>query len=124
MDLHKFSKIGPFKRKSPPKIHLEDETERHITIVLDDRAEEQVNTSLDVDLPQIAMGNETVRNYAHFWEIKKFKQRSNSSKPFKIKSKQGHVRQNDATHMNSTMTDGTVITKTEKSKNLSGHKTS
>ena len=82
-----------------------------------------MNTSLDVELPQIAMGNETVRNYAHFWEIKKFKQRSNSSKPFKIKSKQGHVRQN-ATHMNSTMTDGTVITKTEKSKNLSGHKTS
>ena len=73
MDLHDWKKVSLYKQKSPPKILLEGESERHITLVLDDRTEEQLNTSLDVDLPQIAMGNETVRNYAHFWEVKKFK---------------------------------------------------
>ena len=73
--------------QSPPNLPVNAEKRHKIALVSNHKNELEVNTSLDMTFPEIAMGNETVRNYAHFWDEKlnKFEKRSNSTKPFRIK---------------------------------------
>ena len=73
--------------QSPPNLTVHEEKKHKIALVSNHKDKIEVNASLDMTFPQIAMGNETVRNYAHFWneKLSKFEKRSNSTKPFRIK---------------------------------------